>query len=223
MNRVEALLEDLLTLPGDAQLAYRQQGARGVWKAIAARSLHRVFRAGRLTLFAQSLEPEPEAALPAGITITCATNQDWAALRTLVGERELSGFRHLLARGRHCLIAWREQRPVGYAWVADQPGPDVTIWPLPFEFPESAAYLCKLYVVPAERRSGIGSALAQARIRVARERGFHEGWRMVAPSNRASLRTFGKGASRARVVGEIRFVQLFGRTFAHFQPATYQA
>jgi ribosomal protein S18 acetylase RimI-like enzyme len=219
MSRLEALLEDLLTLPGDAQLAHRQQGARGVWKAVAARSLHRVFRAGRLTVFAQLLGSEPEAALPAGMTITSATDQDWAALRPLVGERELSGFRDLFARGRHCLIAWRGRQPVGYAWVADRPGPDVTIWPLPFEFPERAAYLCKLYVLPAERRSGIGSALAQARLRLARERGFLEGWRMVAPSNVASLRTVRKSATSTHVVGEVRFVQLFSRTYSQFLPA----
>jgi GNAT superfamily N-acetyltransferase len=223
MRRLEALLQDFLTLPGDAQLAYTQQGARGVWKAVAARTLHRVFRIGRLTVFAQLLQPELEASLPAGITIRSATSEDWASLRALVGQRELSGFRDLLARGRHCLIAWRGRQPVGYAWVADRPGPDVTIWPLPFEFPKNAAYLCKLYVAPAERRSGVGSALAQARIRVARERGFQEGWRMVAPGNRGSLRTLAKGASRARVVGELRFVQLFDRTYADFQPARHNS
>jgi ribosomal protein S18 acetylase RimI-like enzyme len=219
MNRLQRILGDMGTLPGDAQLAYRHEGGRGVWKAVAARSLHQVFRAGRLTVFAHPLEPEPDAALPPGVRITSATDQDWAALAGLVGQRELSGFRDLLAHGRHCLIAWRGHQPVGYAWVADRPGPDVTIWPLPFEFPESAAYLCKLYVLPSERRYGIGSALARARVRLARERGFREGWRLVAPSNFASLRTVQKSAPQTRVVGQIRFVQLLDRTYARFLPA----
>jgi ribosomal protein S18 acetylase RimI-like enzyme len=134
----------------------------------------------------------------------------------MAGQREVSRFRTLLARGRRCLIAWRDETPVGYAWLADQIGPDVVVWPLPLEFPASAAYLWNLYVLPAERSNGIGSALARARLRVAKENGFREGWRMVSPSNEPSLRTVRKSASGTRTVGEIHFVQLLGRSYARF-------
>jgi ribosomal protein S18 acetylase RimI-like enzyme len=73
-------------------------------------------------------------------------------------------------------------------------------------------------VLPSERSTGIGSALAAARLRVARDAGLQEGWRMVAPSNTPSLRTVQKSTDGTRVVGEIRFVQLLGRNFARFSP-----
>jgi GNAT superfamily N-acetyltransferase len=219
MSRLKRFLHDVRTLPADAWLAYQREGVRGVWKSVAARSLHRVFRAGHVAVLVYSLEPEQEAALPAGVTITSATDHDWTALGGLVGQRELSEFRHLHAGGHRCLIAWRGREPVGYAWVADHPGPDVTIWPLSFEFPGSAAYLCKLYVLPSERGHGIGPALTRAQIRVAWESGFREGWGMVATSNRASLRSIQKSSSGARVVGEVRFLQLLDRTYARFFPA----
>jgi ribosomal protein S18 acetylase RimI-like enzyme len=218
VSGIRKYLHDLRTLPADAALAYRHEGVRGAWKALAARSLHRLIRVGRLIVFAQTLDAERDLRLPSGVTITTAMDRDCTVLATLVGQRELSRFEALLANGRHCLIAWRGNRPVGYAWVADEIGPDVTLWPFPIEFPRSAAYLWNLYVLPSERSSGIGSALAEARLRLAREQGFHEGWRMVAPSNTASLRTVQKSARGARVVGEIRFVELLNRTYAQFRP-----
>jgi ribosomal protein S18 acetylase RimI-like enzyme len=90
---------------------------------------------------------------------------------------------------------------------------------LPLAFPSSAAYLWNLYVLPSERSSGIGSALASARLQLTRESGFREGWRMVAPTNAPSLRTVQKTAAATRVVGEIRFLQLLGHTYARFTPS----
>ena len=212
-------LRDWTTFPADAALAYRNEGLRGAWKALARRTLHRVARAGRLVVFAQSVEGEAETSLPPGITIAPVKETDWPALATIVGQRELRRFRDLVDNGRHCLVAWRGERPVGYAWVAERVGPDVTIWPLPLEFPADAAYLWNLYVLPSERSNGIGSALAQARLRTARERGLREGWRMVAPSNGPSIRTVQKsGVDAPRIVGELRFIQLFTRTYSRFTP-----
>ena len=42
---------------------------------------------------------------------------------------------------------------------------------------------------------------------------------MVAPTNAPSLRTVQKTAAGTRLVGEIRFVQLLGRTYARFTPS----
>ena len=175
-------------------------------------------RAGHVIVFAHTLDGVSEPPLPSGIRVALATEQDWSALAAVAGQREVSRFRTLLTRGRRCLIAWRDDKPVGYAWLADEIGPDVVLWPLPLELPAVAAYLWNLYVLPAERSNGIGSALANARLRLAREEGFREGWRMVSPSNEPSLRTVRKSASGTRVVGEIRFVQLLGRTYARFTP-----
>jgi ribosomal protein S18 acetylase RimI-like enzyme len=212
-------LEDLKTLPGDARLGYRHEGAAGIWKALAGRVIHRVFRAGRVTVFAHLLEDRIEATTLPGVVIRNAGLGDVRALASIAGQREAGRAEKLLANGRHCLIAWRGEQPVGYAWVADHAGPDIMVWPLPFDFPAGAAYLWNLYVLPRERSTGIGSALALARLRLAQKRGFREGWRMVAPSNTASLRTVRKSATSTRVVGEVRFVQLFSRAYCRFIPA----
>ena len=218
MSRVHRFFHGLRTLPADARLGFRHERLRGVWKALAGRSLHHLVRSGRLIVFAQALDRATGSPLPSGISITRLDQGYWNALGSLVGRRELDQFRALLANGRHCLVAWRGEKPVGYAWVAEVIGPDVAIWPLPLEVPERTAYLWKLYVVPSERCNGIGSALAKARLQLARELGFRQAWRMVAPSNAASLRTVQKSATGTRVVGKIRFVQLLNRTYTRFTP-----
>ena len=202
MSRIGAYWLDLKTLPGDALLAYRHEGWTGAWKAVATRSLHRIFRRGRLMVFAHQVDQMVDLPPPAGVRITQPTAAEWARLASLVGRRELQRFRALSARGRRCLVAWRGETPVGYAWVADDLGPDVAVSPLPLAFPSSAAYLLNLYVLPSERSSGIGSALASGRLRLARESGFREGWRMVAPTNAPSLRTVQKTAAGTRLVGD---------------------
>jgi GNAT superfamily N-acetyltransferase len=126
-----------------------------------------------------------------------------------VTQRDLARFRGLVAAGRHGLVAWRGSQPIGYAWVAERIGPDVTLCDL--ALPAHAAYFWDLYVSPSERCNGIGSALAGARIQKARELGFSEGWRMIAPSNGASLRTLAKTGSGTRIVGEFRYLKVLSR------------
>ena len=218
VSRVGTLLEDLRTLPADAVLGCRNEGVHGVWKVLASRSLHRWFQAGRLIVFAQPLDQAPEISPPAGITIGTVTEADCAGLAALVGLRDLRRFRALLAEGRHCVAAWRGSQPVGHGWVSKRIGPENAIWPPPFEFPEYAAYLGNLYVLPGERGKGVGSALARARLQKARELGFREGWRMVAASNDASLRTIQNSSGESRVVGEVHFIKLLTRTHSRFTP-----
>lgn len=209
--------EDCRTFPADALLAYRLEGIRGVWNALIERTVARLFRTGHAVVFAQFLDSAPEVPPPAGVVIRRLGDGDWQALSRMVQQRDLGRFRALIAAGRHGMVAWRGSQPIGYAWVASSVGPDVTAYPL--RLPEHAAYLWDLYVVPGERCNGVGSALASARIRVAREYGFREGWRMISPRNAASLRTLAKTAAATRVVGELRFIKLLSRVHASFTPA----
>ena len=140
-------------------------------------------------------------------------------LAYLVSRRDLDAFRALLAAGRIGVVAWRGGRAVGYAWMAERLAPDVTRCPIPL--PEEAVYLWDLYVLPAERGRGIGSALAAERLAIARELGYQEGWRMIAPRNLPSLRTLRAGGA-TRIVGEIRFVQLLSLLRARFLPARFR-
>jgi GNAT superfamily N-acetyltransferase len=207
---------DLATLPADAALGYRNEGLRGVWEAVASRTVHRVVRASRLTVFAQTLEHIPDAAPPAGIRVVRLWVNEVEALAPIAGARDRERFRILLEIGCIGLAAWRGDRPVGYAWVAPEMRPEVSRCPL--ELPPHAAYLWDLYVVPAERGTGVGSTLATARLRVARELGRIEGWRMIAPDNTPSLRTLRRSGAPPRVVGEVRYLKLGPRLFARFTP-----
>ena len=207
---------DLVTFPGDAALAYRNEGLRGVWGAIAPRTIHRVVRASRLTVFAQPLHEIPDAPPPAGVSIARLRLEQIPGLSRIAGELDRERFRRLLAIGCVGLVAWRGSRPVGYAWVATEMRPEVSQCPL--ELPMDAAYLWDLYVVPAERGSGVGLALARERLRAARALGRTEGWRMITPGNTASLGTLRRSGASTRVVGRIRYFKLGSRLFARFTP-----
>src|SRR5215207_582518 len=210
-------VEDCRTFPGDAALAFRLEGLSGVWEALASRTIDRVVRSGHAMVFAQVLESAPDIPPPPGVVIRPLSDEDWPALSRIVTQRAVSQFRVLLKNGHRGLVAWRGVDPIGYGWVAARMGPDVTACPL--SLPSHAAYLWDLYVVQHERSNGIGSALASARIRVARECGFREGWRMIAPSNAPSLRTLAKSGSQTRLVGEMRFIKIMDRMYARFTPA----
>lgn len=216
--KLDKYIADARTFPADAALAYRLSGMRGVWGALADRTLHRVLRTGHLIVFAQPLGSAREIPPPPGVTIRPLSDKDWPALSRIVPQRSLALFRALAAKGRHGLIAWRGSEPIGYGWVAERIGPDVTACPL--AMPPHAAYLWDLYVVPAERSNGVGSALASARVQLARGLGFREGWRMIAPTNRASLRTLAKTGTDTRRVGELRFIKIFALVHTHFSPAS---
>ena len=211
---------DLATLPGDLALGYRNEGFRGAWDALAPRTVHRVFRRCRLTVFAQPLEGVPALEPPAGIRIARLRAGEIPSLAPIVGVRERERFGRLLDAGCIGLVAWRGAEPgaepVGYAWVATEMRPEVSQCFV--ALPPHAAYLWDLYVVPRERRSGVGSALAAARLRAARALGFREGWRTIEPHNTASLRTLSRSASSTRVVGEIRYVKLGRRLYSRFIP-----
>jgi GNAT superfamily N-acetyltransferase len=207
-------VDDCRTFPGDAALAFRQQGLAGVWDALRQRTVDRIVAAGHLVIFAQSLDSAPEIPAPEGVVLRPLGSDDWPALSSIVSQRDLSRFRTLMAKGRHGVVAWRGSQPIGYGWVAERLGPDVTACPL--ALPADAAYLWDLYVVPGERSSGVGSALASARIRIARQRGYREGWRMIAPENAPSLRTLAKSARQTRKVGELRFIKILSRVYSRF-------
>lgn len=215
---LQKYVSDLRTLPGDLALAYRHNGWRGAWNALAIRTVHRIIRTGRVVIFAQSLDGSADVAPPPGVRIAPLGEADWSALSALVTRRDLARFRGLVAAGRHGLVAWRGSQPIGYAWVAERLGPDVTVCEL--ALPAHAAYLWDLYVVPSERSNGVGSALASTRLQKAKELGFSEGWRMISPSNGASLRTLARTGNGTRVIGELRYVKVLSRVQMWFRPHT---
>ena len=181
MSRLARYVRDCRTFPADARIAWSNEGWRGVWEAIATRTLRKVLRSDRMILFAQGLDDLPAACSLDGVSVTRLLPRELPMLAYLVSRRDLDAFRALLAAGRVGVVAWRGGRAVGYAWMAERLGPDVTRCPIPL--PEEAVYLWDLYVLPAERGRGIGSALAAERLAIAHELGYREGWRMIAPRN----------------------------------------
>jgi GNAT superfamily N-acetyltransferase len=215
-DRFRKYWDDWRSFPADAALGFRKEGWHGVWLAFAPRSVYRVIRFGRLVVFAQPVD-QPEQPLPSGVTIQLLDRQDLPALGSLMGERELKRCRILLEAGHAGLVAWRGGRPIGYAWVAASLGSEVTACRFPL--PSYAAYLWDLYVIPSERGTGVGTALAAARLRTARDWGFREGWRTIAPDNSASLATLRKsGGSSTRMVGELRYFKVLSRMRSRFVP-----
>lgn len=210
-------LDDLRTFPGDAAIGWQRERWRGVWDALAVRSVYRVFRRGRFIVYAQPLDAARELPAPAGVRLALLTDADWPALEQLVGRRDLRRFRLLHDHGHLCAVAWRGERLIGYAWVALRMEPAVTECALPL--PPCAAYLWDLFVVPEERARGVGSALARERLRLAREHGRADGWRMITPDNHASVKTLARSGHTTRVVGEVRYVKLLSRVRSRFVPA----
>jgi GNAT superfamily N-acetyltransferase len=214
-GRWQKYLEDALTLPFDAARAWQNDRWRGVWDAIAIRSVYRFFRSGRLVVYAQPVGAARDIAAPPGVSLIRLQDGDWPALERFLTARDYQRFRELHARGHRGIVAWRGRTPIGYAWVALHIDPVVTECPLPL--PDHAAYLWDLFVTPTERSSGVGSALASARLRAAREWGRTEGWRMIEASNHASLRTLAKSAGATHVIGVMRFRKIGSRMHAHFE------
>lgn len=214
-------VRDVMTLPNDLRVMYRRGGWPDVRQALAERTVHRVFHRGRFLVIVQDLDAMRDTLPPPGVSIRLLSEHDWPALATLVPQRDLDRFHWLVAAGHTCLVAWRGDRPVGYTWCARRLGPGVTILPVPL--PPHAVYLWDVYVPVAERSTGIGSALVTARLRLARDWGFREGWRIVAPSNRASLRTADKTGGNHRVIGEVSFVKVLARMHTRYRPLPSEA
>jgi GNAT superfamily N-acetyltransferase len=184
------------------------------------RTVQRAVRWGRVLVITQRLDDLRELPPPSGVTIRGADRRDLPALRDLLSGLEAGRFADHTARGRVCLVAWRDDRPIGYGWMADRFGSDMTAIACPLALPPTATYLWNLYVAPDQRGQGVGSALSTARLLLARERGLREAWRMIEPSNHPSLRIVAKtGGPSTRIIGELWYLKLMSRAYGQFHPA----
>lgn len=217
LDRLGAYPLELKTLPADLALRWRLDGWLGVWDDLRGRTLHRVFRRGRFLVYALDLNELEERPPPPGVRIEEFRGVDWNALASIVTRRKLERFRRRARSGRTCLVAWRGTDPIGYAWYSDRMAPELEHYELPL--PRGAVYGWDLYVMPAERGCGVGTALAVARLLHARRRGFTSGWRIVHTSNLAAQRTAEKsGVAHGRPVGELDWLKLFARSRFRFRP-----
>lgn len=99
-----------------------------------------------------------------GILVDLAMRQLTEHAVTLTSDQVSAGIRPVLAdpeRGLF-LIAWREETPVGFAYLA-------FVWSL--EHTGWASWLEELYVLPEHRQRGVGQGLLTAASDAARTRG----------------------------------------------------
>ena len=188
-----------------------------MWRELRVRTFDRFSRRGHALLLEHALVDLPHLPLPDGIRIAPFAGPDWSAFLELTTTARIAGFQRRIERGRHCLVAWRGERPVGFTWISTRIDRDIETYPLPL--PPDATYHWDLYVASSERGNGIGTALAFERLHHARVNSFRAGWRLIDIDNVASQRTAQKTAGPStRVIGELRYVSIFGHSFSRFTP-----
>jgi GNAT superfamily N-acetyltransferase len=214
---VNKYVRDAITFPHDARAAWRHRGASGVWREIRVRTLDRISRRGHALLLEHALVDVPHLPLPEGIRIAPFAGPDWTPFLELTTASRIERFRNRIARGRECLVAWRGDRPVGFTWISTRMDRDIETYPIPL--PPDVTYHWDLYVASSERGNGLGTALAFARLHHSRGQSFRAGWRLIDIDNLASQRTAQKTAGEnTRVIGEVRYVSFFGRSWSRFTP-----
>ena len=208
--------KDLFALPADVALAWRHRGLAGVRNEIAHRTIWTVVRWHRLSVWEQDLSYVSEAPLPEGVTIQLFCG-DWSELADIAPRRKLHAFQRAAARGRHCLVARRDGRPIGYTW--NSLTIDREIERFDIQLPPDAAYGWNLYVIPSERNSGTGTALVRARLNLAKSHGRKRAWRVISPSNAPSRRTVEKASlGHHKRIAELLHVQLGPLRFDRYVP-----
>ena len=210
-------VRDAVTFPRDARAAWRYRGAPGVWRELRLRTFDRISRRGLALLLEHVLADVPHLPLPEGVRIAPFSGPDWTPFLALTTARRIERFRERIARGRQCLVAWRGDRPVGFTWISTRMEPDIETYVLPL--PPDATYHWDLYVASRERGSGVGTALAFARLHHVHQQSYRVGWRLIDIDNWSSQRGAQKTATPStRVIGELRYVSFLGRSWCRFAP-----
>lgn len=193
----------------DLAITARVGGVEGVWQAVRYRTLNRLYLREKFLLLENPLSRRREPRSVPGVEVRVLEDADWGALEQAITTLNIRRFRARLERGRTCFVAWRGGRPIGYTWMSEQIDPEIEYHPIPL--PSDAVLGWDLYVNRAERSRGVGSALVDARLAYARERGFRRSWRLIAPRNAPALRTAEKVGGEVRLLGELTFVRVLGR------------
>jgi GNAT superfamily N-acetyltransferase len=198
----------------DLVLMWRGGGVAAAREAVLHRTLHRLYRRRKYLVLEHPLLDGGEDSLVEGVEIRPLEDRDWGPLEKAITTRTLERFRRRLARGRTCFLAWSGERPIGYSWISERVEPEIEELVMPL--PNDALYCWDLYVMPDERNRGVGSALANARLRHARQLGFQRAWRVVSADNAPAIRTSQGWAPGVRTLGEVTVVKLLGRVRARY-------
>jgi GNAT superfamily N-acetyltransferase len=204
----------------DLRDAWRSEGVDGLVEEFRESVQFRLFRHGELRIIAHDLDQVAHPPSPDGVAVRVLnSDRELDAVTGIVNRRSGDRLRRAMAAGRICLAAWRAERPVGYTCLSSRISLRIEQFPIPL--PEDVIYGWNLYVVPDERRSGIGSALTGARLRHSRALGYRIGWRAIDARNRGSVGTVRNTAGEGTwVVGHLRYVKVLGWTWSRLIPET---
>jgi ribosomal protein S18 acetylase RimI-like enzyme len=201
-------------------MTWRYGGLREIHQALLRR-VRRLYHRRAGLLFEADLAELSEAPPPAGVEVRVLGDPDEASIAGALTTRALRRIRSCMTPGNTCFMAWRDERPVGFAWVSE---PGTSHGSLPLPIPPDVVYGWDLWVDPRERSHGVGSALVRARLAFARERGFLRSWRVVMDGNEAALRTLERSSGEgARVLGQVVYETFLGRLRVRYEPALRQA
>ncbi len=212
--RLRKYAVDLRTFPGDAAVAWRSAGGKGVWTEIRRRTLDRLGGyAERRLLIETDLSRLANIPTSEGVEIHPFSGPDWSALEQLVrrgGMRQRETVRH----GRLCLVAWRGARAIGCVWLSERIEARHESYDLPM--PSDAVYVWQMEVIAAERRRGVAASLAIKCLQHAHSRGRRRSWIIIHPNNRASLRTIAK-VGPSYVLGTVARVKVLSRMWSRYR------
>lgn len=205
---------------GDLRDAWRSRGVAGLVEEFRESVQFPLVRHGELRIIAHDLEQVAHPPPPDGVAVRALTSaRELDAVTRIVNRRSGDRLRRAMAAGRICLAAWRAEQPLGYTCLSSQISLRIEQFPIPL--PEDVIYGWNLYVVPEERRFGIGSALTGARLRHSRALGYKVGWRAIDVQNRGSVGTVRNTAGDGtRVVGHLRYVKVLGWTWSRLMLET---
>ena len=213
-NRLKKYASDCRTLPRDVRGAWHTGGAAGVWLELRRRTMDRVVGYSSGLVIETDLVGLAETRLPPGIEIAAFGGPDWSSLGDLVDDRLSASFAADAAAGRSCIVAWRGERAVGYAWAS--PAVEARYESFELPLPVDAVYAWHTLVAREERGTGIGSALVSSELHRARAQGYRRSWTVIVPENRASLRTVA-AVGPSRIVGTVMRVKLLSSMHSHYR------
>lgn len=203
-------LTDAATFPGDARLAWRTDGAHGLWAEIAERTLYRIARSARYDLYERDLATVKHVPPPDGLDVRVLARDEHALLRTLVTSRMRVRLDRA-ARDRTIVAALRDEIVVGYSWWTRSFDSALDFSPL--TLPPDAIFHGFVQVARTERHRGLAGALFSAGERYFFERGARVCWFLLESTNVAGARAAGgRSGGLTRHVARLSYRKLPFRT-----------
>ncbi len=217
MNKYVA---DAATFPRDARVAWRSDGARGLWAEIAERTVYRVARTAHYDLYERDLATSGRVAPPAGLEVRRLDREELELLHVLMTSHRRA---HLARDTAHCTMfaAFRGEHIVGYSWCTTNFGSILDFSPL--TLPPDSIFHGYVHVARDERHRGTASALFSESDRFFYEQGVRAIWYLLNPTNvRGARAASGRSSGHIRHIARLSYRKLpfhTSRTLTVTEPA----